>query len=211
MSKAASINTMKSTRAEQQEQRRQAIVDAAANVFLHAGFDNASMVEIAEMAGVSKQTLYSHFGSKEALFKEAINCACREHTPAEILSPSGLSLRETLTKMGCEFCELLFSEQAIRLESLCVAGSQAHPEVSQMFWEAGPVWIQQNFISYLQKQIDAGHCHADDAELAALQFIALLCGVKKTKMMIGIDTVSKAEIDQLVEQSVDFFLKAYGS
>ena len=41
-------------------------------MFLGAGFDGASMGEIAKAAGVSKGTLYSYFASKEALFERLI-------------------------------------------------------------------------------------------------------------------------------------------
>jgi AcrR family transcriptional regulator len=44
------------------------LLDAAAEVFHARGFHDASMVEIAEQAGATKPTLYTRFGSKEALY-----------------------------------------------------------------------------------------------------------------------------------------------
>ena len=49
--------------------KRRQILDGARRVFLSAGFDGASMGEIAKAARVSKGTLYVYFDSKEALFE----------------------------------------------------------------------------------------------------------------------------------------------
>lgn len=49
------------------ELKRQAIVDAAKLAFKEYGFTGTSMDKLAEMAEVSKRTVYNHFESKEAL------------------------------------------------------------------------------------------------------------------------------------------------
>lgn len=56
-------------------QRRQAILHAAAPVIARAGFEGASVREIAEAAGVSEALLYKHFPSKQALYDEALAAA----------------------------------------------------------------------------------------------------------------------------------------
>ena len=50
------------------ESKRQAIIQAAAEVFREVGFDRASMSDIRERIGGSKATLYNYFPSKEKLF-----------------------------------------------------------------------------------------------------------------------------------------------
>lgn len=52
--------------------RRAAIVAAAAGVFLRYGFKKTSMDDLARAAGLSRQGLYLHFPTKEAVFKEAL-------------------------------------------------------------------------------------------------------------------------------------------
>jgi len=47
--------------------KRRAIMDAAAQAFLREGYTRASVDAIAAAAGVSKQTVYNHFGDKERL------------------------------------------------------------------------------------------------------------------------------------------------
>jgi AcrR family transcriptional regulator len=52
--------------------RRAAILEAATGVFLRYGFKKTSMDDLARAAGLSRQGLYLHFTTKEALFKEAL-------------------------------------------------------------------------------------------------------------------------------------------
>jgi AcrR family transcriptional regulator len=48
--------------------KQDAVLDAAARLFLRHGFRKSSMDEIAREAGVSKPTLYAYFADKETLF-----------------------------------------------------------------------------------------------------------------------------------------------
>lgn len=54
------------------EQSKQAIIEAAAELFRIHGFKKASINEIAEAAGVSPVTIYNHFGSKDGLVRETV-------------------------------------------------------------------------------------------------------------------------------------------
>jgi AcrR family transcriptional regulator len=60
------------------ELREQGILDVAGQVFARAGYESASMDEIAELAGVSKPMLYAYFGSKEGLYLAYIERAGRD-------------------------------------------------------------------------------------------------------------------------------------
>ena len=51
---------------------RDRILDAAMAVFRRHGFRRSSIEQAAEAAGLTRQALYHHFKSKEALFRAAI-------------------------------------------------------------------------------------------------------------------------------------------
>src|SRR4051812_19564092 len=61
------------TRAEKQAQTRQALLDAARDVFVERGFADASVDAIAAAAGYTRGAFYSNFESKEALFAELLD------------------------------------------------------------------------------------------------------------------------------------------
>ncbi len=52
--------------------KHEAILKGAIKVFTSHGFDASSMDRIAEVAGVSKRTVYNHFPSKEILFQAIV-------------------------------------------------------------------------------------------------------------------------------------------
>ena len=52
--------------------RRQAVLQAAATAFAHAGYAATSMEEIAAAAGVTKLIVYRHFGAKETLYRAVL-------------------------------------------------------------------------------------------------------------------------------------------
>jgi AcrR family transcriptional regulator len=60
------------TRAERQAETRQALLDAAARVFIERGFAGSSVEAIADEAGFTRGAFYSNFGSKEQLFAELL-------------------------------------------------------------------------------------------------------------------------------------------
>merc|ERR1711974_177483 len=78
------------------EEKRSQIIDAAGDLFMEQGHESVSMDGIAKLAGVSKQTLYSHFGSKEQLFSAAIQCKTEEYPLADTLDNESRSCREAL-------------------------------------------------------------------------------------------------------------------
>lgn len=61
----------KVARAAMEDRTRSALLDAAAAAFLSRPWDQVSLESIATDAGLTKQTLLRHFGSKDGLLREA--------------------------------------------------------------------------------------------------------------------------------------------
>ncbi|MDQ1295820.1 MAG: hypothetical protein QG608_3707 [Actinomycetota bacterium] len=66
---------------------RQLLLDAAREEFAAHGIDGARVDRIAALAGVNKQRIYAHFGSKEGLFDEVVRGALDEI--AQAVPPEG--------------------------------------------------------------------------------------------------------------------------
>ncbi|MBU5486033.1 TetR/AcrR family transcriptional regulator [Clostridium sp. MSJ-11] len=56
----------------QQNKKKQRILDAAISVFIEKGFEEASMREIASAAGLTTGAIYHHFKNKDELFYHAV-------------------------------------------------------------------------------------------------------------------------------------------
>lgn len=82
-------------------QKRAAILEGAIKVFTKNGFDASSMDHIAEVAGVSKRTVYNHFPSKEALFQSIVADFLKQR---DVIKPmkytSALSLEEQMKEFA---------------------------------------------------------------------------------------------------------------
>lgn len=61
---------------------REQALDAAMRVFWAKGFGGASMSDLTGAMGIASPSLYAAFGSKEALFKEAIDHYVAIHSPS---------------------------------------------------------------------------------------------------------------------------------
>ncbi len=65
-------------RAQAEEQTRAALLDAGDEAFLSGPWEQASLQAIARAAGVTKQTLLRHFGSKDGLLQTVLLRALNE-------------------------------------------------------------------------------------------------------------------------------------
>ncbi|TQV84809.1 TetR/AcrR family transcriptional regulator [Exilibacterium tricleocarpae] len=192
------------------EEKRQQIFDTAANLFATNGYTGTSMDQIAEAAGVSKQTVYSHFGDKQGLFIASIRHKCIVNALDADFFQCDLPPREVLLKLAQNFIELLLSEGAVRVHRVCVGGAEQHPEVSQMFYEAGPQPLVELLTNYLQSQADRGELALDNARHAASQFLSMINGDAPFRAVLGLEQQHSAEeLDSYNRSCVDMFLRAY--
>ncbi|WP_328660975.1 TetR/AcrR family transcriptional regulator [Streptomyces sp. NBC_00334] len=81
---------------------RQAIADAALELFLEHGFDRVSVRDVADRADVSTTTLFAHFPSKEALVFDREDDVDAALTAAVRERPEGLGVVEALRAHALE-------------------------------------------------------------------------------------------------------------
>ena len=85
---------------EQQEQRRKEIFDASVHLFLEKGFNETSMREIANAAGVGKSTLYDYFNSKDEILISYFEGEIHKITArAQKIAEGDLSISEKLSQI----------------------------------------------------------------------------------------------------------------
>ncbi|WP_425603523.1 TetR/AcrR family transcriptional regulator [Luteimonas rhizosphaericola] len=190
--------------------KRAAILDAAARMFTQHGFEGASMDQIAAEAGVSKLTVYSHFGDKEALFGEAVRVVCASLMPDDLFVPdTGAPLRLQLTGIARAFFAMITSDEALATHRMMMSPG-GDERVRQMFWQAGPERTQRAFAAFLDARAAQGELELPDVPRAARQFFALLKGDLHTRMACGLcDRPEEAAVEAHLEATVDMFLRAY--
>ena len=193
--------------------KRRQIMDGARSVFLSAGFDGASMNDVARAAGVSKGTLYAYFDSKQDLF-EAIIRAEKAQSAERVcrFSHDNGDVRTVLTDFGVRLLELMTEPGTLKLARVVVAAADKFPSVGRTFYEAGPFYGATRLSDELRALEKRGALHVPDPERAAWQFVDLCQSYVYKRLLFGVvDSVSRADIEAAVKAGVDVFLKAYGT
>lgn len=190
--------------------KRAAILDAAKAMFTELGFEGASMDQIAATAGVSKLTVYSHFGDKETLFGAAVEAHCDQQLPASLFErDAGTPLRERLLTVARAFYAMIASPEAVAGHRMLCAPQLAGSPLSRLFWEAGPSRVHKEFAGLLERRIAAGELAIDDVPRAAAQFFALLKGEPHAMLVFGCCELDATGIERHLAASVDLFVRAY--
>ena len=164
-------NTPRRTKSEE---KRQQIIHAAGELFLSAGFEGVSMDKVALEAGVSKQTVYSHFGNKEDLFCAIINHKCTMHDLTDRFFDTNRPVHDVLRELAEHFTSLLMSKDAISVFRVCIADASNRAHVAELFWKAGPQQLNRLFANYLTEQNRLGKLHIDNPHFAAQQFLYMI-------------------------------------
>ncbi len=192
--------------------KRDSIRDAAARLFLKRGYGGVSMDAIACEAGVCKQTVYSHFGGKDALFGAIIHDKCREFLkPLRAAgSDSNGDPKTVLTGIGNNFFSLVLSDEGLNNFRAVVTESDRFPELAEAFYNAGPAAAVENLAGYLERKNTEGILKIKDPATAASLFFGLLRGDVYLKRVLGLAPEPEpAERDRLVAEAVRVFIAAY--
>ncbi len=107
---------------------RDRILDAAMTVFRRHGFRRSSIEQAAEAAGLTRQALYHHFKSKEALFRAVI-----EHVHESALAAETAAVAAA-EKAGAGLADILIAGLTARLKDF-IASFEGSPHVEELFSE----------------------------------------------------------------------------
>ena len=187
-----------------------AILEAARRMFVAAGFDGVSMDQIAAEAGVSKLTVYSHYGDKETLFAAAVKAHCEQRLPDALFADTPeVPLRERLLQIARAFFAMISSPEAIAGHRILCTPQMADSPLPQMFWEAGPKRVQDAFAELLRWRVAAGELDIDDVPRAASQFFTLLKGEPHAQLVFGCGGFCNGDTEAHLVATVELFLRAY--
>lgn len=192
--------------------KRCQILEGARRVFRAAGFDGASMGEIAKAAGVSKGTLYVCFQSKEALF--AALAVEEKRGLAEALfrlDNDDPDVRAVLRRLGLTFLELMVRPEHVSTVRMVMGAAEKFPELGHAFFDAGPAQGTLRLAAYFDAQVAAGRLDIRDTPLAARHFLDLCqAGVLRRLLFAVGPEPTEEERAYLVDEALRVFFAAYG-
>ena len=191
--------------------KRQLILDAAKTLFLNHGYASTSMDAVAGLAGVSKLTVYSHFTDKETLFSSAIMAKCTEQLPELFFElPGGAPIDAVLLNIARGFHALINSRESLNLHRLMMTLGSQDPQLSQIFFEAGPERLVQEMERLLEKIHRTGELQIDQPHYAAEHFFCMLKGSPNFRLLYGCgEPLDDAGAEAHVQEVVSVFMRAY--
>jgi AcrR family transcriptional regulator len=192
--------------------KQRQIMDGARQVFLSAGFDGASMNDVARAAGVSKGTLYAYFDSKDELFEAIIRGEYAQAAERLCTFNREGDIRSRLTDFGVRLISRMTEPTTLAFARVVIAATAKFPKIGRAFYEAGPLYGATRLARELASLDGQGGLRIPDPERAAWQFVDLCQSYVYKRLLFGVtESVSREEIEAGVVAAVDLFLTAYSA
>ena len=189
--------------------KREAIIQAAVNAFFEGGFAGTSIEQVAADAGVSKVTVYNHFGDKRALFTAAIESVCSQIRNHFLINEDVRgTLRTRLLTIGEAMVAFLSRPEMVQFERRIAAETVNEPEIGAAFLTAGPHRMKEALAAFLRAMTDAGELDIEDHLMAAEQFASMCKGMGDLERRFGHPT-DPARDRARIEGAVEVFCRAY--
>jgi TetR/AcrR family transcriptional regulator, regulator of autoinduction and epiphytic fitness len=192
------------------DRKRVAVIEAAIEEFLAAGYDATSMDRIAARARVSKRTVYNHFPSKEALFAAILHQLWDASQAGDAPTyRADEPLRTQLIGLLARKLWLLSEESFLSLARVAIAAGIHSPERARdMVARLGE--REEDLTVWIRAAVADRRLKTDDPLFAALQLQALVKAFAFwPQVTMGQAPLGEQEQRQVVESAADMFLARY--
>ncbi|HWU77314.1 MAG TPA: TetR/AcrR family transcriptional regulator [Rhodanobacter sp.] len=213
MNSSAPVRTQGPGRPKDME-KRAAILEAAKSLFIRNAFAGTSMDAIAADAGVSKLTVYSHFGDKDNLFREVIRSRIQDLLPEQTYAYDPQEdIHDVLLRVALKHAHLDCNAETVgTFRAILSDCRQGNPRYGKLIWEEGATRTHGLMERLLQQAVDAGQLDIDDVPRASVQFLTLIKGNLMMRQMFGCTECPIGyiqEIEATARAGVVMFLRAY--
>jgi AcrR family transcriptional regulator len=195
-------------RSGRMSRRREALIQAATEVFFEQGYAAASIDAIIERAGGSKRNIYSEFGSKEGLFAAIV-----KESADEVLSSLPIDniekrdLQEILTVFGRHLMRIYMLPTVIGIYRLAVTEVNRFPYLAKAFYEQGPGRATIRLAQILEEAQKRDEIRVGDCGQLANHFIGMIRDNLHLQVVLGLrPPPSEKEMRDAVASAVDLFL-----
>lgn len=188
--------------------KEQEVLDVASEYFLRHGFDGMSINAMARSSGISKESIYRYFGSKQELFEAVLDRELMQHEEklqamCSILLKKGL--REALLVFARTTLSVITTDRTLALRRLVFARAAQFPDLGRHYFDVGPGQAYETLRSILAVRVGGKR-----AGKLGNHFMALLAHrvmLERECRLRGEPT--DAEISVMAKASVDEFLAAF--
>lgn len=194
------------------DERRTAMLEAAAAVFFEQGYAATSIDAIIEKLGGSKRNIYNEFGNKEGLFTALVSeTANKALTALSVENIGGHDLRETLLEFGRRLLAIYMSRTLIGVYRTIMTEGVRFPNLARAFYEKGPGRASARLGEVLEEAKARKEIDIDDCRMAADHFVGMLRDNLHLQVVLGLRLPPEpAEAEAVVVSAVTIFLSGIG-
>ena len=192
------------------EKKRAQIRTAAKELFLRSGFQGTSTDAIKAAAGVSKETLYRYYASKEDLFVDVVRSLTTErlnlsHWAQPSREPTSLQdLRMRLREITRQVLETMVQPEYQAIARLMLAELPRFPELGPLFWQTVPEPVTEALLLLLhQGQAHGVVRHHLDLPLIARMFFSTLLSYGVLDGLLSQTQTPRLPDESVIETFVD--------
>ena len=195
--------------------KRDQIRVAAQQLFLERGFANTGTNLIAKEAGVSKETLYRYFPSKEELLADCLRHLIADVPENRLPVAAGKApledrddLRAALLDLALRFISNLMKPDYVALVRVIITETPRFPHLGSLFRSTVPERAFRSVIDILRHAQDKNLVRLSDPETAARMFLGpLLTYVLLDGLFVG-EGPPRRPPPERIEAVVDLYLQA---
>lgn len=185
-----------------------AILEAAIDEFIAHGYASTSMDRVAAGAGVSKATVYSHFGNKEQLFEALIRHLTGNIRRTAFETPEAIALRDDprafLRHLAMNIPnDPKVAARLIPFARTIIGESGRFPQLAQLYVKVIIKPVLENIGAYLASRPELGF---KDPEASARLFIGSVVYHTLLNEIFQAGAILPMDRERMVENLLDVFL-----
>lgn len=199
------------------EARRQAMLEAAADLFMEKGFERTSLTDVIERSKGSRSTLYEAFGNKEGLLRAMVAEVGRTIWDQAILDftasrqTRSVVSEDSLIRFGLHLLQTATTPLSVAVYRVVVAEAHRFPEIAALFFDSGPRVLVERLTEVFRSGQEDGVVIAGDPRHLAQVFIGTLFGDFHIRRTLGlVPAIPPAEMEVHVRAAVQVFLNGAG-
>ena len=191
-------------------EKKDAILNAAMQAFLDAGYDRTTLEHIARAAEVSTGTLFKHFPTKAKLFGGIMERAWTE-TVDDLAGPSGGSVADELQRIGLDYADRLGQAETVALFRVIIAEAPRFPELGQQLYERGKAPYLERLEQFMSDAAEKAALEPRDSwAIPAREFLGMVNDQLFWPRLLIVDfTPTQATSVEVVDSAVATFLSRY--